>query len=96
MGKKLGITTYKSYWFFFSEQNAPSPKVKQYDVTKIRAYIKSKKEERRKRHLEEHKRKILEEQKIKESLDKLFEYQKQKVKAVPKIKPISPAKVRQD
>lgn len=80
--------------FFFSEQVVSSPKIRHYDVETVREYIKKKKEERRRRHLEEHKKKTLEAQKKKTDLEKLIEYQKQNVKAVAKVKPLSPAKVK--
>ncbi|XP_054706908.1 centrosome-associated protein 350-like [Uloborus diversus] len=75
------------------EQSAPSPKVRHYDVEKVRDYIQKKRIERKKRHMEEHKKRLMEVQKKEEGLQKLYEHQKQSVKAVSKDNPMSPLKV---
>lgn len=79
--------------FLSADQNAPSPKIRHYDVEKVRDYIKKKKEERRKRHQDEHRKKLHEAQKKKEELEKLYEYHKLNNKSVAKMKPLSPIKV---
>ncbi|XP_055933170.1 centrosome-associated protein 350-like [Argiope bruennichi] len=73
------------------EKMAPSPKIRHYDPQTVRDYIKKKKAERRKRHLEEHKKSLQEAQRRKESLQKLYEFQKQKI--VSAFKSSSPIKV---
>ncbi|GIX74521.1 hypothetical protein CDAR_458832 [Caerostris darwini] len=64
---------------FPDENITPSPKMRHYDPQTVRDYIKKKKEERRKRHLEERKKTSLEAQRKKESLQKLYEYQKETI-----------------
>ncbi|XP_035226875.1 centrosome-associated protein 350-like, partial [Stegodyphus dumicola] len=77
------------------EHTARSPKIRHYDVNVVRNYIKVKREERRKRRQEDHKKRIQENEKKKEELQKVYERQKQSVKCVPKIKPLSPIKLFQ-
>ncbi|GBM12544.1 hypothetical protein AVEN_188709-1 [Araneus ventricosus] len=73
------------------EKLSPSPKIRHYDPQAVRDYIQKKKAERRKRHLEEHKKSLQEVQRKKESLQKLYEFQKQKI--VSASKSPSPTKV---
>ncbi|CAL1266544.1 unnamed protein product [Larinioides sclopetarius] len=68
---------------------APSPKIRHYDPQAVRDYIQKKKAERRKRHLEEHKKSLQEAQKKKESLQKLYEFQKQSVLSASKSSSLS-------
>ncbi|KFM79311.1 Centrosome-associated protein 350, partial [Stegodyphus mimosarum] len=77
------------------EHSAHSPKIRHYDVDAVRNYIKTKREERRKRRLEDHKKRIQENEKRKEELQKVYEHQKQSVKCIPKVKPLSPIKLFQ-
>ncbi|GFS78326.1 centrosome-associated protein 350 [Nephila pilipes] len=61
------------------EKTTPSPKIRHYDPQTVRDYIKKKKAERRKRHVEEQKKYLLEAERKKECLQKLYEFQKQKI-----------------
>ncbi|GFR17638.1 centrosome-associated protein 350 [Trichonephila clavata] len=72
------------------EKMTPSPKIRHYDPQAVRDYIKKKKAERKKRHLEERKKNLQEAERKKQSLQKLYQFQKQKV-AISKSS--SPSKV---
>ncbi|GFY67396.1 centrosome-associated protein 350 [Trichonephila inaurata madagascariensis] len=72
------------------EKMTPSPKIRHYDPQAVRDYIKKKKAERKKRHLEERRKYLQEAERKKQSLQKLYQFQKQKV-AISKSS--SPSKV---
>ncbi|GFS89161.1 centrosome-associated protein 350 [Trichonephila clavipes] len=61
------------------EKMTPSPKIRHYDPQAVRDYIKKKKAERNKRHLEERRKYLQEAERKKQSLQKLYQFQKQKI-----------------